>query len=322
MEALRASYGDTSSDSDSERENSKKPKISTSSSTSDSNLATEATRLPLPPPPLSLLSPPNSLGMVDCLSSSQPNRLRSFPHVEGNYALHVYIPVFIPSAAKNEMTQFLKKMSSVVPGLHVVDVDVPVNSLYKDDSKLEQIALGREFHISLGRTVPIRVHQIDSIVAMLRQKLQSQRRYWIDFSRWEVFVNDDCTRTFLSIEVITGGLLEITKQIQVVNEVYKLHNLPEFYKDARPHISLAWALGDISNSLKRAVEEEMKRSNVEGTLRKRIFSVKFSGIQSVQVQDELYDYWVAIMIYEKGHTLKVAIMSVSGTLHDTHVTVA
>ncbi|KAH7578459.1 hypothetical protein JRO89_XS01G0384300 [Xanthoceras sorbifolium] len=304
MEALRASYRDTSSDSDSdsERVNSKKARINTS----DSNLATETTHLPLPPPPLSLINPPNSLGklpkqllvyaqvfvsayqlfvdfpmkgMVDCLSSGQPSRVRSFPHVEGNYAVHVYIPVFIPSAPKKEMTQFLKKVSAVAPGLHVVDVDVPLNSLYKDDSKLQQLALGREFHISLGRTVPIRVHQIDSIVPMLRQKLQSQRRYWIDFSRWEVFVNDDCTRTFLSIEVITGGLLEITKQIQVVNDVYKLHNLPEFYKDARPHISLAWALGDISNSLKRVVEEEIKRLSVEGTLQKRIFSVKFSGIQ-------------------------------------------
>ncbi|KAL5858966.1 hypothetical protein ACOSQ4_000262 [Xanthoceras sorbifolium] len=279
MEALRTSYRDTSSDSDSdsdsERVNSKKARINTS----DSNLATETTHLPLPPPPLSLINPPNSLGMVDCLSSGQPSRVRSFPHVEGNYAVHVYIPVFIPSAPKKEMTQFLKKVSAVAPGLHVVDVDVPLNSLYKDDSKLQQLALGREFHISLGRTVPIRVHQIDSIVPMLRQKLQSQRRYWIDFSTWEVFVNDDCTRTFLSIEVITGGLLEITKQIQVVNEVYKLHNLPEFYKDARPHISLAWALGDVHSSLKRVVEEEIKRLSVEGTLQKRIFSVKFSGIQ-------------------------------------------
>lgn len=47
-------------------------------------------------------------------------------------------------------------------------------------------------------------------------------------------------------------------------------------QDARPHISLAWALGDTSNSLRRAVQEEIKRSNVEG---KRIFSVKFLGIQ-------------------------------------------
>ncbi|XP_038877462.1 uncharacterized protein LOC120069741 [Benincasa hispida] len=65
---------------------------------------------------------------------------------------------------------------------------------------------------------------------MLRQKLQSQRRYWIDFSKWETFVNDELSRTFLSMEIITGGLIEIRKQIQIVNEVYKLHNLPEFYK--------------------------------------------------------------------------------------------
>lgn len=34
-------------------------------------------------------------------------------------------------------------------------------------------------------------------------------RYWIDFNKWEVFVNDDCTRTFLSVEVTTSGLNEV-----------------------------------------------------------------------------------------------------------------
>ena len=84
--------------------------------------------------------------------------------------------VYIPSSPKKGLAQFLKKVASLVPGLHVVDVDIPLNILCKDDNKLEQIALGREFHISLGRTVPIRVHQIDSVVTMLRQKLQFQRR--------------------------------------------------------------------------------------------------------------------------------------------------
>ncbi|KAH1131455.1 hypothetical protein J1N35_002833 [Gossypium stocksii] len=101
---------------------------------------------------------------------------------------------------------------------------------------------------------------------MLRQKLQFQKRYWIDFNKWEVFMNDDRTCTFLSLEVITGGLPEITKQIQAVNEVYKLHNLPEFYKDPRPHISLAWALGDVSGSLKKVVEQETKSSVFRGSL--------------------------------------------------------
>jgi hypothetical protein len=85
------------------------------------------------------------------------------------------LSVYIPSIPKKELALFLKKISSLVPGLHVVDVDVPLNILCKDDLKLEQVALGREFHISLGRTIPIRVHQIDSVVAMLRQKLQFQK---------------------------------------------------------------------------------------------------------------------------------------------------
>ncbi|KAF2563825.1 hypothetical protein F2Q70_00015250 [Brassica cretica] len=45
----------------------------------------------------------------------------------------------------------------------------------KDDQKLEH-ALGREFHITWGRSVPLRVHQINSVVSMLRQKLQLHKR--------------------------------------------------------------------------------------------------------------------------------------------------
>ncbi|KAL3570071.1 hypothetical protein D5086_027320 [Populus alba] len=273
MEILRASYGDASSDSDSD--SSCPP--TTKSVPPVSNPKAEA--IALPPPPLALLTPSNPLGALDSMLNGQSSRIRSFPHVQGNYALHVYIPVNIPPALKKEVVQFLNRISLVVPGLHVVDADVPLDILCKDDHKLEQVALGREFHISLGRTVPIRVHQIDSVVAMLRQKLQFQKGYWIDFNKWEVFVNDDKTRTFLSLEVVTGGLPEITKQIQSVNDVYKLHNLPEFYKDPRPHISLAWALGDVSDVLKREVVNEMKRSSAGGSILKRVFSCKFSGIE-------------------------------------------
>uniref|UniRef100_A0A6N2KXB4 U6 snRNA phosphodiesterase n=1 Tax=Salix viminalis TaxID=40686 RepID=A0A6N2KXB4_SALVM len=301
MEALRASYGDASSDSDSDFSSpSTKKSIPPVSNPKAETIA-------LPPPPLALLTPSNPLGALDSILNGQSSRIRSFPHVQGNYALHVYIPVNIPPALKKEVVQFLNRISLLVPGLHVVDADVPLDILCKDDQKLEQVALGREFHISLGRTVPIRVHQIDSVVSMLRQKLQFQKgsvlislstsfcygvmqivlletvfcgsRYWIDFNKWEVFVNDDKTRTFLSLEVLTGGLAEITKQIQLVNDVYKLHNLPEFYKDPRPHISLAWALGDVSDELKREVVNEMKRSGVRGSTSKRVFTCKFSGIE-------------------------------------------
>ncbi|XP_077235155.1 U6 snRNA phosphodiesterase-like protein isoform X2 [Tasmannia lanceolata] len=266
MEALMASYG-SSSDSDAS------PPRRTNSH-QFLNHHKESDRLP--PPPLALLDPPNSLAI------SQTNhgvRVRSFPHVEGNFALHVYIPVLIPPAIRKQLIPIVAKVVSLVPGLHVVDADIPLCDLYKDHQKLEQVVLGREFHISLGRTVPIRAHQIDSVVAMLRQKLQSQRRYWIDFSKWEVFVNDDQTRTFLSIEVIAGGLSEITRQIHAVDAIYRLHNLPEFYMNPRPHISVAWALGDISHSLKRGVKEVNRYRTNAGTSRGHIFTCKFTGIE-------------------------------------------
>ncbi|CAI9762328.1 unnamed protein product [Fraxinus pennsylvanica] len=267
MEALRASYGETSSDSETDSVPTNLPESNKSSST-------------LPLPPLDLLQPSNSSGAFDCsLQNNQTNRVRNFPHVEGNFALHVYIPVSIPLVPRKELSLFLRRVTTVVPGLHVVDVDIPLNNLVHDVRKLDQVVLGREFHVSLGRTIPIRVHQRESMVGMLRQRLHSQRRYWIDFNKWEVFVNDDRTRTFLSMEVTTGGLSEIRKQIQAVNEVYRLHNLPEFYKDPRPHISVAWAFGDISDSLKRVIEEETKRDITNGNLsQKHIFTCKFSGI--------------------------------------------
>ncbi|EYU20160.1 hypothetical protein ABFS82_06G053200 [Erythranthe guttata] len=281
MNALRASYGDTSSDSESEAD---------SGPTHIPEPIQSAT--PLPPPPLYLLQPPSSSGSFDFpVQTDHTNRTRNFPHVEGNYALHVYIPVTIPVTPRKDLALFLKRVASAVRELHVVDIDIPLSNYVKDEQKIEQIVLGREFHVSLGRTVPIRVHQRDSVVAMLRQRLQSHKRYWIDFNKWEVFVNDDGTRTFLSIEVTTGGLAEIRKQIQSVNEVYKLHNLPEFYKDPRPHISIAWAVGDISSSLKRVVGEEMRRQNnaiVGGLSQKRLFTCKFGGI-SCKIGNKTYE---------------------------------
>ncbi|KAB1224746.1 hypothetical protein CJ030_MR1G017671 [Morella rubra] len=192
MEALKASYGDISSDSDND--------ASTPVSTNSQDSTT-----PLPSPPVYLLNPSSSnpLGTWTAAKLVRPLELGPFPMKKGtmlcmctSQMLIVYekllsamvrkickhkqsalCPVFyIPDAPKKELALCLKKLTSLVLGLHVADVDVPLDSLCKDDHKLEQVALGREFHISLGRTVPIRVHQIDSVVSMLRQKLQSQKR--------------------------------------------------------------------------------------------------------------------------------------------------
>ncbi|CAD5186756.1 unnamed protein product [Musa acuminata subsp. malaccensis] len=288
MEMLRATYGSDSEEDDADDSAAAPPIVGSRSSSGSSRSKADSVNGrsnleqldPLPPPPLDLLQSPILSVFLDFSSTTQGSRIRSFPHVEGNYALHVYVPVVIPTTMKMPVALFVKRIASLVPGLYAVDIDYPLAELCRDDLKLEQMLLGREFHVSLGRTVPIKVHQIDSIVAMLRQKFQSQRRYRVEFNKWDVFVNDEQTRSFLALEVLGGGLSEITKQIHIVDVIYRLHGLPEFYKNPRPHISLLWGLGDMSDGLKQGIEEiDRSYKNASLSCGGHIFTCKTSGIE-------------------------------------------
>ncbi|URE43925.1 CBS domain, partial [Musa troglodytarum] len=105
-------------------------------------------------------------------------------------------------------------------------------------------------------------------------------RYSVEFNKWNVFVNDEQTRSFLALEVLGGGLSEITKQIHIVDVIYRLHGLPEFYKNPRPHISLLWGLGDTSDRLKQGLEEiDRCNKNASPSCGGHIFSCKTSGIE-------------------------------------------
>lgn len=273
MEALKTSYASSSEeegDNDIETVPNKKPKL-------EKNGLQDT--IALPPPPPDLLDLPSNSAYKN---GDSGNRIRSFPHVEGNYALHVYIPVNISSIAEKQLSPFIKKAAMLTPELYGIDTDLPLCSAYlksNDGAQVHVPTLAKQYHISLSRTVAVRVHQIDSIVAMLRHKLRSQKRYWIEFGKWEVFINDDQTRSFLAMEVTTGGLSEISKQVHVVDEVFRLHNLPEFYKNPRPHISVAWGLGDITLTLKQTADELNRLKGNVGSTKKNIWSYMFSGIE-------------------------------------------
>lgn len=94
---------------------------------------------------------------------------------------HLLYAVPLSSAARHQLEPVTKKISDLAPALQSMEVEVPlflpayVKS--KDPSISHGLKLAKEYHISLSRTVPIRIHQIDSIVAMLRHKLVSQKRW-------------------------------------------------------------------------------------------------------------------------------------------------
>eukprot|EP00249_Psilotum_nudum_P017833 c26513_g1_i1 orf=686-1789(-) len=245
----------------------------------------------LPPPSADLLNPSNSAIMV---ASADPylGRIRSFPHVEGNYALHVYIPVPLSSITKRRLEPLIKRASVLAPELQSMNVPLYSQCLESKSFLSPQgIRLANEYHLSLSRTVPIRIHQIDSVVSMLRQKFYNQKRYWMEFVKWDAFVNDEQTRSFLALEILSTGSSQICRQISVVNEVFGLHNLPTYYENPRPHISLAWTLGIVSPSLKNAAEELNKWIETsEGSSKLPIFSHLFSKAEC-KIGNRIYPIW-------------------------------
>lgn len=238
----------------------------------------------LPPPPPDLLNASNSCVLLT--TEAHSGKVRSFPHVEGNYALHVYIPVPLSSAAKRQLEPLMKKAFSIASELKPMEIDLlshPSSAHMSHEPKL-----AKEYHLSLSRTVPIRVHQINSIVAMLQHKFECQKGFWLELDQWEVFVNDEQTRSFLSLEVVGQGLSKICRQINIVNEVFKLHNLPEYYETPRPHISVAWAMGNATPSLKKCVQELTKSS--ESTHRVPLWSHPLKKIEC-KIGSQTYSIW-------------------------------
>ncbi|KAK8586568.1 hypothetical protein V6N13_010157 [Hibiscus sabdariffa] len=56
-------------------------------------------------------------GSLDSLQAGQSSRVRSFPHVEGNYALHVYIPVLFLFVLYSTVLLFDGSEASYIIGL-------------------------------------------------------------------------------------------------------------------------------------------------------------------------------------------------------------
>ncbi|EFJ23408.1 hypothetical protein SELMODRAFT_442940 [Selaginella moellendorffii] len=250
---------------------------------------------PLPPPPSELDQIPDAL-----IPPSHAGRKRTFPHVEGNFPSYVNIPVPVTLGARNVLESLLGKASSMMPQLRGMDDDIVVSFKRRDTTSRSNadsgIQLAKEFHISLSRTVPIRVHQIDTLIPLLRHKFESQKRFWIEFGRWEVYLNDDRSRTFLGLEVVSGGLSDIRRQIALVTEAYKLHGLPPFYDTPRPHISLAWALGDVSSDAQRVADELNELCGNSMDYGTGIVNVLWSflfGRVDCKVGQQLYPIWVA-----------------------------
>lgn len=72
------------------------------------------------------------------------------------------------------------------------------------------------------------------------------------FDSFEVYCNEEKTRTFLGLQIKTG-YDSLLKLVQCLDQCLEEFKLPKFYENPSFHISIAWCLGDQTEKLKSLI---------------------------------------------------------------------
>jgi hypothetical protein len=211
-------------------------------------------------------------------------RVRSFPHVPGNFAVHVFINVPTPTPCLPPLEHLLQHIKQSFPDFSPIE-SLDTDTISSLDNTPPPLLAQASYHVSLSRTLPIRLPLADPLLTSLRNTLHQIKRFTLRIHPiLEAFVNDDKTRTFLALKVSAQPVLAVQlllsqknknampeeaaagestndpllQAINAVSDAFEEEELQRFYNFPRPHISLGWLLGDQFDALSAAV------SRVEG----------------------------------------------------------
>ncbi|KAJ7242870.1 U6 snRNA phosphodiesterase Usb1 [Mycena haematopus] len=160
------------------------------------------------------------------IPSLHQGRQRTTPHVDGQYAAHVYVSVPLDrgSTLFKLLCQILESAKKMTPSLH-------------DFWSSAQ----PELHISLSRPVYLRAHQKELMKHAVKLIAEKSLPFTASFARISEFVNDEGTRIFLALE-IGAGHHELTTLTTSLTPTLRAIRQQEFYSSPRFHASIGWAL--------------------------------------------------------------------------------
>ncbi|KAH7925889.1 hypothetical protein BV22DRAFT_1033489 [Leucogyrophana mollusca] len=169
-------------------------------------------------------------------------RVRSTPHVEGQYAAYIYVPIVLmpKSPLYSVINQVFSFTKGVVPSIHAIGMHG-----YEGDNGEHVKNTGdcnkRELHVSLSRPIFLRAHQRDDFKRCIKQIARCNVPFKGSFATFAELTNDERTRTFLTLEV-GAGHHEMRKMSDALGPALRSIRQKEFYRDPRFHASIAWAL--------------------------------------------------------------------------------
>ncbi|KAI0785181.1 hypothetical protein C8Q75DRAFT_776368 [Abortiporus biennis] len=186
-----------------------------------------------PPPSKKRKLPTLSSSFLTPIPKDNPSlhqgRIRTTPHVEGQYAAYVYIPV--TKSSSRFLFKFTEKVfekaKELVPTLHPIP---PPSSTNND-----------EFHVSLTRPIYLRAHQREMLKQAVRNIARTHKSFTASFATFSELQNDEKTRTFLTLEV-GAGHLEFKRISDALIPTLRSIRQKEFYTEPRFHASIGWAL--------------------------------------------------------------------------------
>ncbi|OWZ22922.1 hypothetical protein PHMEG_0002300 [Phytophthora megakarya] len=164
--------------------------------------------------------------------SDEPQWKRAFPHVDGNWPSHVRIDIPVNQELRELVRHAIERAQEIVGDEVAL---VPFKQLESDEND--------RLHLSLSRPFVLTYDQINSFVDSLRAALKWRQRFSVTLKRALVLVNDDKTRSFLALRVGEGEE-EFLQVLRCVDQCFTRFELPTYYKDPIPHVSVASSVGE------------------------------------------------------------------------------
>ncbi|KAF7299318.1 hypothetical protein MIND_00880800 [Mycena indigotica] len=165
--------------------------------------------------------------------SQHQGRTRSTPHVDGQWATHIYAHVLPDSTFVKLVQHIIDAARTVVPSLHSL-----VSPGQGEDGPSEQEP---ELHVSLSRPIFLRAEQREEFRNEVRKIAAGTSRFAASFARISSLTNDDNTRIFLVLE-IGAGHPELSAFTNALTPLLQTIRQKEYYASPRFHASIGWAL--------------------------------------------------------------------------------
>ncbi|KAG6609316.1 U6 snRNA phosphodiesterase [Phytophthora cinnamomi] len=170
--------------------------------------------------------------------SDEPQWKRAFPHVDGNWPSHVRINIPVTKELRELAKRAIDRAQELVDDT-VVLIPFKELGLGESPSTISDDGL----HLSLSRPFVLTYDQIEGFVDSLRAALKWRQCFSVTLRRPLVLVNDDRSRSFLALRVGEGEQ-QFIQVLRCVDQCLARLELPTYYKDPIPHVSIASSLGE------------------------------------------------------------------------------